>query len=517
VNALVLRDLLRIALPSGTTLLTHASGAMRPVHGVVGLRTTAPALPVLRAGDLVVMSVAETEAIDDALTLTVIIARLANTTVAGLAVIGPIEERAKEAANEQGLALLHLPPTAEVRTVIREVSLLLESPEVQVERRAAQLYSHLTSAVARGEGITGVLRAVSQSTGCAAAFYDAAAQLQSQYNVNGEHAVLSTLRPQQTTRVYTEDYVILVQAIDNERFDDVSSQAIGFVALCAHEIDRWDEAAAAQAAAALMLELAKQQAVEAVEARVGGELLQTIMSGLPSDMVALQEHASELGYDLRRSHVALVIAPADNQLTIARLRERLEHELRMQRTNAPYVEREHSILCMYPTDERLSRPMVLLRKLAQDLAISAGLSRSTATAGKWQEATSQAEQALTLGRYLFGARSVMRYDDLPVYRLLFDMRASEDLQQFYEVTLGALVEYDRRHNAALLQTLEGYFAAHGNLSQAAESLHIHRNTLVYRLRRISEIGGLDMERSEDTLALQVALKAYRVLQPTADH
>src|SRR4028119_1414002 len=48
VNVLVLRDLLRLALPSGTTLLTHASGAMRPIHGVVGLRATAPAFPALR-------------------------------------------------------------------------------------------------------------------------------------------------------------------------------------------------------------------------------------------------------------------------------------------------------------------------------------------------------------------------------------------------------------------------------------------------------------------------------------
>ncbi len=334
-------------------MLTHASGATRPIHGVVGLRATAPALPTLRAGDLVVMSVAETEAIDDTLTPAVIVARLAGTTVGGLAVIGAIDESARQAANRQGLTLLCLPATVDTRTVIREVSLLLESPDIQIERRAAQLYSQLTSYVARGEGITGVLRTVSHATGCAAAFYDAASQIQSQFNVNGEHAVLTALNPQQTARVYAGEFVILVQAIGNTSSHGEASVPTGFIALCGHEIDRWDEVAAEQAASALMLELAKQQAVEAVETRVGGELLQTIMSGMPSDMLALQEHASELGYDLRRSHVAIMIASADNHLTMPRLRERLEHELRLQRTNAPYVERDHSILCMYPTDERL--------------------------------------------------------------------------------------------------------------------------------------------------------------------
>lgn len=489
---------------------------MRPIHGVVGLRATAPALPTLRAGDLVVMSVAETEAIDDTLTPAVIVARLAGTTIGGLAVIGAIDESARQAANRQGLTLLCLPATVDTRTVIREVSLLLESPDIQIERRAAQLYSQLTSYVARGEGIAGVLRTVSHATGCAAAFYDAASQIQSQFNVNGEHAVLTALNPQQTARVYVADFVILVQAIGNTSSHGDSSVPTGFIALCGHEIDRWDEVAAEQAASALMLELAKQQAVEAVETRVGGELLQTIMSGMPSDMLALQEHASELGYDLRRSHVAIMIASADNHLTMPRLRERLEHELRLQRTNAPYVERDHSILCMYPTDERLSRPLAMLRKLAQDFAISAGVSKPASTVAAWQQASSEAELALTLGRHLFGVRSIMRYDDVQVYRLLFDMRTSGDLQQFYQVTLGALVEYDRRHNAALLQTLEGYFEAQSNLSRAADCLKIHRNTLVYRLRRISEIVRLDMERSEDTLALQVALKAYRVLQPASE-
>jgi len=109
------------------------------------------------------------------------------------------------------------------------------------------------------------------------------------------------------------------------------------------------------------------------------------------------------------------------------------------------------------------------------------------------------------------------YGDLRVYRLLFELRSSPELWSFYQTTLGALVEYDRRHNAALLETLEGYFAAGGNLSQASEQLRIHRNTLLYRLRRIAQISGAELERPEDMLALQVALKAHRVLaSPYAD-
>jgi purine catabolism regulator len=41
---------------------------------------------------------------------------------------------------------------------------------------------------------------------------------------------------------------------------------------------------------------------------------------------------------------------------------------------------------------------------------------------------------------------------------------------------------------------------------------VHRNTLIYRLQRIAEIAGINWEHAEDQLALQLALKAHRVLR-----
>ncbi|NJO85200.1 MAG: PucR family transcriptional regulator, partial [Blastochloris sp.] len=64
----------------------------------------------------------------------------------------------------------------------------------------------------------------------------------------------------------------------------------------------------------------------------------------------------------------------------------------------------------------------------------------------------------------------------------------------------------------LLKTLDAFFAGLGNLARTAEILHVHRNTLLYRLERIKKISGLDLDNAEDRLALWIALKAHRVLQ-----
>jgi purine catabolism regulator len=63
----------------------------------------------------------------------------------------------------------------------------------------------------------------------------------------------------------------------------------------------------------------------------------------------------------------------------------------------------------------------------------------------------------------------------------------------------------------LIRTLNGFFDANGNLAKAASDLDVHRNTLVYRLERISELTGLDLNDADNRLILHLALKIQRVL------
>jgi DNA-binding PucR family transcriptional regulator len=73
-----------------------------------------------------------------------------------------------------------------------------------------------------------------------------------------------------------------------------------------------------------------------------------------------------------------------------------------------------------------------------------------------------------------------------------------------------LIEYDERHNSALVQTIDAYFNHHGNISQTAESLFVHRNTLLYRLERIQELTGHDLNQANMRLGLNLALKLWQL-------
>jgi purine catabolism regulator len=207
--------------------------------------------------------------------------------------------------------------------------------------------------------------------------------------------------------------------------------------------------------------------------------------------------------------VALIIAPADGA-TPGLLQSSLDRLLLQRKLVAPVLLREDSVLVFVPATESPTAPHLLLDALQQNHAVTAGVSAIAPTAAQWARALDEAEQALALGRQLFGEHSTTAFADLGVYRLLLALRDSPELWR-YRDTLGPLLDHGPS-SADLLETIEGYFLARGNVSRAAALLHIHRNTLIYRLQRISEIANIDWERSEDQLALQLALKAHRVLR-----
>ncbi len=500
-----IRDLLRLALPPGSTLLTPDDGLAQIIASTASLRATLPAFPQLRGGEIALISIEHALQLDPRLTLPSMIRRLADVPVAAIAVVGQVDEPALAEATTAGLPLLRLPDDADLRLVEREIQRLLLDPDVQLERRAAQLYSELTQQVATLGGVEAIIRLTAERTGAAVGFFNAEGVLRLQRGPHHLRAALASLHPPVPAARQLADVQIRAFPIGQPLL------GLGSVVIAAYTLDRWDELAATQAAAALALELAKQQAVQQAEARVRGDVLRTILSGTLADPASLHQQAAELGYDLQQPHVALVIASADRRTEIARIHEWLRRLLLRQQLAAPMLARDDLIVCFCPSDETQTQPYTLLQRLAEQTPISAGLSTIAATAAQWPRAYDEAEQALWLGQQLFGPGAFTAWGDLGVYRLLLELRGSAELRGFYHQTLGALAEHDRNNGGELIRTLEGYFNALGNLHQAADALHIHRNTLIYRLRRITEISGLSLKRAEDVLALQIGLKIHRIL------
>ena len=163
---------------------------------------------------------------------------------------------------------------------------------------------------------------------------------------------------------------------------------------------------------------------------------------------------------------------------------------------------------------RLARALMeVMERQFPHIPLVGGLSRPLRKLNEIRTALDEAEQAWSLGRRLVEASGARLVDaaELGVYRLLLPLEGSPVLQTFYQETIGVLEEYDRRQGTELVRTLEMYFAQLGNLSRTAEAMHLHRNTLIYRLERIATLLGVDLDDAETRLRLQLALKARQLL------
>lgn len=99
---------------------------------------------------------------------------------------------------------------------------------------------------------------------------------------------------------------------------------------------------------------------------------------------------------------------------------------------------------------------------------------------------------------------------LGLARLLLGDNGPDEVGQFLEDTVGAVVEWDRTRGTALVETLEAWFAQGGGLKATAATLHVHPNTVVQRLERIGELLGSGWRAPERALDLQLALHLRRL-------
>jgi len=122
----------------------------------------------------------------------------------------------------------------------------------------------------------------------------------------------------------------------------------------------------------------------------------------------------------------------------------------------------------------------------------------------------QALEAVGLAKRRGGQR-IRFFDQLHPEERLLETQSPEALTAIYEDTVAPLVEYDRRRNGHLVDTLRAYLAADRSVGAAAASLRMHRNTLTKRLERIEVLLGLSLSANDDLVSLTLGLRAWELL------
>jgi purine catabolism regulator len=412
---------------------------------------------------------------------------------------------------------------------------LLEQKSILLER-GAHIQTRLTQIAAHGEGLTGLAAAMQEMT---------------QHGILVQDKRLSPLASSPSTALRSvwddllgelEDFSALPEMLRDRRQAGetplvasvslpgglervvtpivVGDVARGYISAIGSEgeLDQTDRLVVEQGALVCAVEMARAKAVRETEKRLHGDLLSAL---LHQNLSARDAHlwAQNMGLDLEQQHTAMRLSWEGNAPTLRRLETIVNGEV--SRSSSPVIVSSLSgeviAFCEAPRAAGKPAHTLALAQAVIDLAakefpesvIRCGIGTPAADLGGWQLSFRQAGQALDMARRL-GQRKPLYYMDLSVYRLLLQFEDHPELKAFVQETLGPILNHE--NGDEFLATLEEFFAHHGNLSQTADSLFIHRNTLTYRMDRLASISQLDLENPDTRLAVQLALRIRRMLK-----
>ena len=109
-------------------------------------------------------------------------------------------------------------------------------------------------------------------------------------------------------------------------------------------------------------------------------------------------------------------------------------------------------------------------------------------------------------------KKIIFYDNLGIYKIFCHDVLKEELNEFYNQKLKALLEYDNKKETNLIETLDMYFEENGNLKKMSEKLYTHYNTILYRMKRIQEILDVDIKDRKIRYNLETALEIHKIFK-----
>lgn len=549
---ITVEDVIRIALPKETVVVAGGSNLSGEVSWATRPRPSAPAFDHLSGGELVLLTPQSLTSLDRRLTLEVAIRQLAGFGVAAIAFAGRAAPAARAAAEDAGIPLLQIPAEADLALLEREASHVIAERKRDVQRLGHDASRRLMELAIAGESLADLAGTLAEMAGQDVVIEGRDGRLLAMNSPTGQvptsalimpllergrSPLMTWLRTAPTASPAEPPTTVL-------NWDDRSRRVVapiigrdGLLGALSILLDGNTPAGsetslASRGAAACAVVMAREHAAAVARQELELNVLDEILDGALRSEVSLIQQALLLGHDLDARYVAIV-AKLDRGSGHPTRHERFDStaifEEALERKASPVLWRfrnNHAEI-IWPVDngeeassvaDRLFGEIERRGRSTPGVSVSMGVGRVRSGPAGIRESHQEARQALTIGRRLQGPGKMTNFEGLGIYRLLFAARDLPELRSFHEEALSVLIDYDRHHSAELVKTLGAFFAARCGPKEAAAILGVHRNTVLYRLERIRDLSGLDIDDAEVRLRLHLAYCSHVALygEPAGD-
>ncbi len=281
-------------------------------------------------------------------------------------------------------------------------------------------------------------------------------------------------------------------------------------------------------ATTMSLDMLRKLSIKEVENRYKTEFFEELVSPESSRREKALEKAQMFSLDPSAEYLSVMINfdtsedqsyeyVEDDLARILNLSERLLEEYRIR---GVVISKTDSIILMLSFDKKgMSERKIEGIKTHLEKAINlqsisvriyVGLGRTYSGMENFHKSFKDCLKAMRISK-LNRQMNIVSFDSLGVFKILSQDHLDEELERFYNETLKPLVDYDEKKSTELVKTLEAYFKFNGNFKKISNELFAHYNTVLYRMQRIREVTGMELEDFDDRLNLEIAVKIKNLL------
>ena len=234
--------------------------------------------------------------------------------------------------------------------------------------------------------------------------------------------------------------------------------------------------------------------------------------------------AARVGIDLARPIRLLALAPParGGPAQLVEMRRIVARSLVHAAPGAFVIEHRATVVLGVPAAELSEQQLTAILerhvlgpvrwrwRAAPALAVGPVCHRPGDYAAAWEEC----RRVLDLA-HMFRRDGILRQDDFGPFALLLSAFDASLVRAFVEKTVAPIRAYDRDNATALLETAAVFIEEGCRYQGTAEAIGIHVSTLRYRLKRMQELFGLDLEDADTRFRLALALRLHALAAPAS--
>jgi len=332
-------------------------------------------------------------------------------------------------------------------------------------------------------------------------------------------AFINKVRLDETVRKSMRPYQFYNPAIEgNTLIDTIKIHGIEVARVMMYEgskpFTRLDLVLMSRLTEIISLELRKTSFFKQNRGMMYSYLLAELLEHGEVNYKSLNDRLQLMGFELRDELKVMVVESTDSQLKNEARLEIIANYIREILTGSMYVVYQDRVVILISRSGAgiTATEYARVNSYLKENELVAGMSVAFQNIQDIRRHYRQALKAAELGGKTYSKSSIYRYDDISLVHMFSICEKEEDIINFCSPKLLALLKYDKERGTEMVKTLHQYLLRGLSSRKTADNLHIHKNTLLYRIEKIREIMDSSLDDGDELMQLYLSFRILNYLK-----